>query len=103
MLGDDLLEHIQYDRVFRPDSGIAKLTQTYYNSLYSELPKNLVEPDYCSVLDCDGNEDPETITDLIELFEAFATGKSRRVVRVAIRIACREALRNNRIRTAPSV
>jgi len=101
--GDDLIDNILYDRVFYPDSGIARITTAYYNSLYNEFSKNYSEPNYCEVLECSGEASAETLEDIIDFIGSWAQGKTRRVVRAGVRIACRQALRENVIRTAPDV
>lgn len=103
----DLLCQIADELRNRPDSCFAKNVVAWYNAEYSAL-SDLVACEYQVEINealCPENENttPETIEDIVDLIGAFTEGKTRRVAQAAIRIACREALRQNIERTSQNV
>jgi len=103
----DLLAQVADELQNRPESCFANNLNAWYDSAYAQQEENAtcdyqvaINEELCP----DGEtEPPSTVEDIIDLIGAFAQGKTRRVVRVAIRIACREALKNNAIRTSQDV
>lgn len=103
----DLLCQVADELRNRPDSCFAKNVLSWYNAEYSAA-SDLEACEYQVEINqelCEDAEDPtiETIEDIVDAIGSFALGKPRRVVRAAIRIACREALRRNIERTSSEV
>ena len=104
----DLLAQISDELRNNPDSCFAQNVIAWYNAEYSALGEVeaceyqvAINEKLCP--DDDDNPVPETLTDVIDIIGGFVEGKPRRVGRAAIRIICREATRNNKLRTAPGI
>lgn len=92
----DLIAQIADELQNRPDSCFAENCLAWYNSLYSELSES-VDCKYQEQIDgsqCeDSDNEPETLTDVIDVLTGFVQGNGIRVARATLRIICREAQR----------
>lgn len=100
----DILAQIADELRNNPSSCFAENVRAWYNAEYSAL-SGVQECEYQIRINqelCEesGNPNVETIEDIVDAIGSFSQGKSRRVVRAAIRIACREARRRNIERTS---
>jgi hypothetical protein len=100
----ELLAQITHELTNCPDSCFSQNILAWYNSLYSELSdftdcRHQVEinQDLC---EC---ELGDTTEDAIDALVAIVEGKPRRVARVLIKVACREALRQVVQNTSQSI
>lgn len=95
----ELLAQIVYELQVNPESCLSKNIQAWYTSLYSE-EQDFTDCRYQIEINeelCEENP-PDSLEAVIELILSFVEGNSVRVARAAIRIVCREALRQIAIR-----
>lgn len=90
----DLIGQIADELIRNPDSCFALNVLAWYDALYSATPPEqscsyqvLIDQDKCET------QQPSTVEDLVDILVSFTQGKSVRVARVALRVACREANR----------
>lgn len=100
MLTTDQIRLLECHASRYPDAEITQAVIAWYNAEYAALgeiePYEVCEP-------CEEGGTVETIEDALEAISGLLTGDTRQVGRATIRIICREARRQNIIRTAPQV
>ena len=104
----DLLAQIADELRNCPDSCFAQNVIAWYNAEYSALSSITdcsyqvrINEELCP--ECPDAEPPSTIEDVVDILVGFTQGRPRRVGRALLRIACREALRQQTTNTAPNV